>query len=62
MAARAALGVRLAAYRFDKYRTKEPAEKKPSLTLAQIATDGADAAQPNGGAAFHDNAIWIRKN
>jgi anaerobic selenocysteine-containing dehydrogenase len=25
------------------------------------ALTGADAAQPNGGAAFHDNAIWIRK-
>lgn len=24
------------------------------------ALTGADAAQPNGGAAFHDNAIWIR--
>src|SRR5689334_20948933 len=28
LAAHAALGVRLASYRFDKYRTKEPAEKK----------------------------------
>ena len=28
LAARAALGVRLASYRFDKYRTKEPADKK----------------------------------
>lgn len=25
------------------------------------ALTGADAAKPNGGAAFHDNAIWIRK-
>lgn len=24
------------------------------------ALTGADAAQPNGGGAFHDNAIWIR--
>jgi len=37
-AARAALGLRLAAYRFDKYRTKEPAEKKPSILRAQIVT------------------------
>ncbi|MBW8815896.1 MAG: leucyl aminopeptidase [Caulobacterales bacterium] len=44
LAARAALGVRLASYRFDKYRTKEPAEKKPSLTKAQIASDAGDAA------------------
>ncbi|THD62898.1 leucyl aminopeptidase [Phenylobacterium sp.] len=36
LAARAALGVRLASYRFDKYRTKEPAEKKPSVVKAEI--------------------------
>ncbi|WP_300304472.1 molybdopterin oxidoreductase family protein [Ferrovibrio sp.] len=24
------------------------------------ALTGADAAQPNGGAAFHDNAVWLR--
>jgi leucyl aminopeptidase len=49
LAARAALGVRLASYRFDKYRTKEPAEKKPSIVKAEIATrdpDGALAAFP----------------
>ncbi|MDB5446469.1 MAG: cytosol aminopeptidase, partial [Phenylobacterium sp.] len=43
-AARAALGVRLAAYRFDKYRTKEPADKKPSLIRAEIVGGDADAA------------------
>ena len=44
LAARAALGVRLASYRFDKYRTKEPAEKKPSIAKTQIATKDPDAA------------------
>jgi leucyl aminopeptidase len=44
LAARAALGVRLASYRFDKYRTKEPAEKKPSITLTQVAAGEPDAA------------------
>jgi leucyl aminopeptidase len=44
LAARAALGARLAAYRFDKYRTKEPAEKKPSVRCLQVATDSAEAA------------------
>ncbi|MCR5880305.1 leucyl aminopeptidase [Phenylobacterium sp. J367] len=44
LAARAALGVRLACYRFDKYRTKEAADKKPSLTNAQVATAEPDAA------------------
>jgi leucyl aminopeptidase len=44
LAARAALGVRLASYRFDKYRTKEPAEKKPSVVRTQVATAAAEAA------------------
>jgi leucyl aminopeptidase len=49
LAARAALGVRLACYRFDKYRTKEAAEKKPSITKTQVSSadpDGALAAFP----------------
>ena len=36
-AARVAYGVKLAAYRFDKYRTTEKAEKKPSVNLVRIA-------------------------
>jgi leucyl aminopeptidase len=44
LAARAALGVRLASYRFDKYRTKEPAEKKPSIAKAQVVAADSDAA------------------
>jgi leucyl aminopeptidase len=43
-AARAALGVRLASYRFDKYRTKEPAEKKPSITKTEVATSNVDGS------------------
>jgi leucyl aminopeptidase len=43
-AARAALGVRLASYRFDKYRTKEAEEKKPSVIKTQIVTPNVDAA------------------
>jgi len=43
-AARAALGVRLAAYRFDRYRTKEPEDKKPSITRLQVVGEGADFA------------------
>jgi leucyl aminopeptidase len=45
LAARAALGVRLASYRFDKYRTKETADKKPSIALTQIACGDADGAR-----------------
>jgi leucyl aminopeptidase len=44
LAARAALGVRLACYRFDKYRTKEPAEKKPSIVKTEVAAADADGA------------------
>ena len=44
-AARAGLGVQLAAYRFDRYRTKEKPEKKPSVVKVRIAcTDPAAAA------------------
>ena len=43
-ATRAGLGVRLASYRFDKYRTKEAAEKKPSVLKAQVETPEADEA------------------
>ena len=46
IASRAAFGIRLAAYRFDRYRTKEKAEKKPSVTRVQIAVDHpGDAAK-----------------
>ena len=44
LAASAALGLRLASYRFDKYRTKEAASKKPSILKAEITTDDTDAA------------------
>ncbi|WP_417478421.1 leucyl aminopeptidase [Maricaulis sp.] len=44
-AARAALGARLAAYRFDQYRTKLSDDKKPSLTKVAIAVDDVDAAK-----------------
>ena len=40
--AHAALGVRLAAYRFDKYRTTEKPEHKPSVTTGRIVTAAVD--------------------
>ena len=40
----AAFGLRLASYRFDKYRTKEKAEKKPSNTHAVVTAADPDAA------------------
>ena len=44
-AARAALGVRLAAYRFDRYRTKEKPEAKPSIETVKIAVENVAAAR-----------------
>ncbi|MBV9996584.1 MAG: leucyl aminopeptidase [Caulobacteraceae bacterium] len=43
-AAHAAFGARLAAYRFDKYRTTEKPEKKPSIGVLRIAAADAKAA------------------
>ena len=40
---RAALGARLASYRFDRYRTKEPADKKPSIGKVEVVS--ADPAK-----------------
>jgi leucyl aminopeptidase len=45
IAAHAAFGVRLAAYRFDRYRTTEKAEKKPSLKTVRIGCDDPTAAK-----------------
>lgn len=43
--ARAALGAVLAAYRFDKYRTKLPASKKPTLKTVKIAIENPAKAR-----------------
>jgi len=43
--ARAALGVRLGSYRFDRYRTTEKADKKPSVETVRIAAADVGAAQ-----------------
>jgi leucyl aminopeptidase len=43
--AHAALGARLATYRFDAYRTRLKPEQKPTLTSVEIAMDGAAAAR-----------------
>jgi len=44
-AAQLALGAQLRSYRFDKYKTKEKPERKPSLTDLTVMTTGAAAAQ-----------------
>ncbi len=43
-AIRAALGARLAAYRFDTYQTKLTAEQKPSLASLTLVLDDTEAA------------------
>ncbi len=43
--AHAAMGARLASYRFDTYRTKLKPEQKPSLTAVDISMDGPAAAK-----------------
>jgi len=45
LAAAAAFGARLASYRFDKYRTTEPVEKKPSVTALRVLCDDPKAAE-----------------
>jgi leucyl aminopeptidase len=44
IAVQAAFGVRLASYRFDKYRTREAPEKKPTIEVVKIATANARSA------------------
>src|SRR3954471_20642705 len=44
-AAQLAFGIKLRAYRFDKYRTKQKPEQKPSLTAVTVATDVASDAK-----------------
>ena len=44
-AAEVAYGARLRSYRFDKYRTKEKPEQKPSLKTLTIAVAGASKAK-----------------
>src|SRR5262245_57184800 len=44
-AARIGYGARLRSYRFDKYRTKEKEEQKPTLAELTIAVAGAKAAE-----------------
>ncbi|MDP6342753.1 MAG: leucyl aminopeptidase [Alphaproteobacteria bacterium] len=44
-AARLAFGARLGSYRFDKYRTKDKAKDRPSVTTLSVTVSGATAAR-----------------
>jgi leucyl aminopeptidase len=61
-AARAGFGVRLAAYRFDRYRTKEKPEAKPSIGKVVIAVKDVEAAKAAYAveAAVADGVIFTR--
>ena len=61
-AAHAALGVTLAAYRFDRYRTKEKPEAKPSIAKVQVAVADPAAAKAAYGelAALADGIAFTR--
>ncbi|MDJ0610656.1 MAG: leucyl aminopeptidase [Kiloniellales bacterium] len=50
-AAALAAGAWLRSYRFDRYRTKEKAEKKPSLTKLDILVEDVKAARKHHGVA-----------
>ena len=56
-AARMAYGAQLRSYRFDKYRTKEKPEKKPSLKRLRLLTADAKAAE-----ALHDRLDKIAES
>jgi leucyl aminopeptidase len=57
------LGVRLAAYRFDRYRTKEKPEKKPTLETVRIVTgDVAKAKKADVATAALANAITFSRD
>ena len=61
-AASAAFGVRLAAYRFDRYRTREKPEKKPSVTKVRVSCADPEAATQAFGplAALGDAVVFAR--
>jgi leucyl aminopeptidase len=62
-AARGALGVRLAAYRFDRYRTKEKPEKKPTIeAVAIVAADVGQAAAADGPLAALADAVAFTRD
>ena len=62
-AARAANGARLAAYRFDRYRTKLRPDQKPTIAELYVVTDGPAAAQARyeHDAAVVDGVHWARE-
>jgi leucyl aminopeptidase len=61
-AARAGFAARLASYRFDKYRTTEKADRKPSVATVEVVTADAKAAMAAYGplSAIADGIFFTR--
>jgi leucyl aminopeptidase len=63
MAANIAFGARLRAYRFDKYRTREKEEQKPSLkALNLLVTDVAEARKAFASYDRVADAIYVTRD
>ncbi|NYZ17013.1 leucyl aminopeptidase [Azospirillum sp. RWY-5-1] len=62
VAAQMAFGARLRSYRFDRYRTTEKKDAKPSLKTVRFLTDDADGAKKAFGplAAVADGVFFTR--
>ncbi len=62
VSAAAALGVSLAAYRFDRYRTREKPEAKPTIRTVKVAVDDPEAAKAAFAplAALADAVVFAR--
>ncbi len=63
MAAHLACGARLRTYRFDKYRTREKEEQKPTLkTLTVMVTDVAAARKSFAPLDKLTDAVWLTRD
>ena len=62
LTAAVAMGAALRSYRFDRYRTKEKPEKKPTIATVEIAVDDVAAAKAAFGplSALADGVIFTR--
>lgn len=62
LAANVAYGAKLRSYRFDKYFTKQEAERRPTLKAVQISVKNANAAEKEYERfdAIADAVYWVR--
>ena len=62
LAAHAALGVRLAAYRFDRYRTAEKADRKPTIETVKVSAAEPEAAEAFAGLGAIADAVCFTRD